>query len=151
MNKTILLARPHPFVAPVMRPFLEEAGYAVSISDGKSDLSAETTDSGGAIISIAVVSSVGESAETVFGELRRTSPSLPVAFAGLLEFEKARPALERVGEEFDVAIKPLGVIPGSETNPGLGRPETLVYLSKSDLDDPTKRKLAIRLLRRHFR
>jgi hypothetical protein len=151
MNKTILLARPHPFVAPVMRPFLEEAGYAVSISDGKSDLSAGTTDSSGAIISIAVVSSVGEAAETVFGEIRRISPSLPVAFAGLLEFDKARLALKRVGEACDVEITPLGVIPGSESNPGLGRPETFVYFSKNDLSDPKKRGLATRLLRRHFR
>jgi hypothetical protein len=125
MNRTILLARPHPFVAPVMRPFLEEAGYAVSIADGKSDLSAGATG--------------------------KASPTLPVAFAGLLEFEKARPALERVGEQCGVKITPLGVIPGSESNPGLGRPETFVYFSKNDLNDPKKRGLATRLLRRHFR
>ena len=151
MTRTILLARPHQFVAPVMRPFLEEAGYSVSVSDGKSDLSAGARDSSGAVISIAVVSSVGESAETVLAELRKVSSALPVAFAGLLEFDKARLALQRVGEACDVDITPLGVLPGSETNPALGRPETFVYLSKHDLDDPNKRSLAIRLIRRHFR
>lgn len=151
MTRTILLARPHPFVAPVMRPFLEEAGYAVTTFDGQADLSAGAKDSSGAVISIAVVSSVGESAESVLAELRRISPSLPVAFAGLLEFDKARPALERVGGACGLEVTPLGVIPGSETNPALGRPETFVYLSKHDLDDPKRRGLAIRLMRRHFR
>lgn len=151
MTRTILLARPHPFVAPVMRPFLEEAGYAVTTLDGQADLSAGAKDSSGAIISIAVVSSVGESAEAVLAELRRISPALPVAFAGLLELDKARLALKRVGEACGVDVTPLGVIPGAETNSGLGQPETFVYLSKNDLDDPKKRGLAIRLMRRHFR
>jgi len=78
MSKTILLARPHPFIVTEMKPFLEQSGFAARKLENLSELSAKAAGISGVIISLAVESSISQSAEEVFTALRKASSSVPV-------------------------------------------------------------------------
>ena len=83
MKKQILLARPHPFIVSDMKPFLEQNGFIPMQMIGINELSGLASSSlSGAIISLAVQSTIEESVEMVFKGIRRQFPGLPVAFAG---------------------------------------------------------------------
>lgn len=151
MAKTVLLARPHPFIVSEMKPFLEQAGYEVTKLETLSDLALGAKNSQGVVISFAVSSSVGESAEDVFLQLRQSVPRVPVLFAALLPFEKYRSSLERVAKQAGIHATILGVDTQNENLSSLGSPETFLYISKDDLADATRRELALKLVQRHFR
>lgn len=89
MTKTVLLARPHPFIVAEMKPFLEHCGSAAAKLENMADLSMRSTSYAGAVISLAVSSSVGESAAEVFTRLRQDAPRVPVLFAAMLAFDKS--------------------------------------------------------------
>lgn len=151
MAKTVLLARPHPFIVSEMKPFLEQNGYTPGKIDSLADISARVAGASGAIISLAVVSSVGESAETVFAEMRRHAPRLPVLFASIIDFAAAKSTLERLAKNAGVSATILDISPSSDMHAGLGKPDTYVFLSKDDLVSPEQRALAKRIIQRHFR
>jgi hypothetical protein len=151
MPKTVLLARPHPFIVAEMKPFLEENGYKADKLENLGNLPALARGAAGAIISLAVSSSVGESAEDVFLQLRKDAPRVPVLFASMLSLDNARPGIERIAKKAGVQANILGVDATSDAAAQLGRQETFLYFSKDDLASPERRVMALRLIRRHFR
>lgn len=151
MAKNILLARPHPFIVSEMKPFLEQNGYAPKKLDTLGDIPTSVVGTSGAIISLAVLSSVGESAETVFAELRKSARQLPVLFASMINFATAKSALERLAKNLSVQASILDISPANATHPGLGKPDTYLFLSKDDLVSPERRALAASIIKRHFR
>lgn len=70
MSKNILLARPHPFIVAEMKPFLEENGYTLAKLEAIANMATLAPKAGGAVISMALSSSIPESAEEVFQRLR---------------------------------------------------------------------------------
>lgn len=80
--KNILLARPHGFIVSEMRPFLEKAGYAAIKLESLADLETGRERFAGAIISTAVVSSIGTTPAAVYAALRLKHPKAPILFAG---------------------------------------------------------------------
>ncbi len=151
MSRSILLARPHPFIVSEMKPFLEQNGYAPTPLAALADLPASTTGAAGAIISLAVVSSIGESAETIFTALRKSAPRLPVLFASIIDFAAAKSTLERLAKNSGFTGAILGIDAASESNPALGKPDTFLFLNKDDLVSPAQRALAARIIKQHFR
>jgi len=151
MARTILIARPHTFIVSVMKPFLEEAGFATRKLEHLSELPTAAVGIAGAVISLALSSPIAESADEVFLQLRQSAPRAAVLFAAMLTFDQARPALERIAKQIGIQAHILGVTTVSDaSNAWLGRPETFLYLSKEDLTAPDQRSVAARLMRRHF-
>lgn len=151
MSKTVLIARPHTFIVAVMKPFLEENGYAIDKLEHISGLQSQSIGAAGAVISLALSSSIIESAEEVFLKLKSMAPRTPVLFAAMLSLEQARPALERIAKQAGLQANILGVDATSAAAAQLGRQETFLYLSKDDLTFPERRAIAARLIQRHFR
>lgn len=151
MSKTVLIARPHTFIVSVMKPFLEEAGFNTAKLEHISGLTSQTSGISGAVISLALSSSISESAEEVFLQLRNVSPLVPVLFAAMLSFEQARRALERIATRASMQATILGIDLATAAAAQLGRPDTFIYLSKDDLISPKRSKAAARLVQRHFR
>lgn len=156
MTRSVLLARPHPFIVSEMRPWLEGAGFSVSKPELASDLPMLAKGCTRAVISLALSSPVGLSADEVVQILRREAPGARLLFAALLPFDKARPALEKLAAQMATASggEPITLVDiGASDSPAssaLGRHTTLSYLSKDDLADPTRKQWAARQLSRHF-
>lgn len=151
MTRTVLLARPHPFIVSEMKPFLESSGFKVSTPNDLSALSQQETGASGAIISLALVSTISESANVVFVALRNRHPKLPVVFAGLVDFTAMLTTLERMGEAAGFNPVLLGADTKHVDHPSLGMERTFLYLSKADLTEPTRRATAGKLIERHFK
>ncbi len=150
MRKTVLLARPHPFIVAEMKPFLEHGGFDATKLENLADLATQARGSAGVVISLAVSSSLGESAQEVFTRLREAAPDVPVLFAGMLALDKSTPSLERLATHAGIDATIVGVTPGNERAAALGKPQTFLYLSKDDLADATRRAIALRMVQRHF-
>lgn len=150
MSKSVLIARPHTFIVSVMKPFLEESGFRTSKLEHISGLQQQSSGISGAVISLALSSSITESAEEVFLTLKSLAPRIPILFAAMLPLEQARPALERIAKQAGIAVTILG-IDAAPAAAQLGRQETFVYVSKEDLTSPERRTMAGRLIQRHFR
>lgn len=151
IERKVLLARPHAFIVADMKPLLANAGFSpvpllalTEIADGA------WRSAHGAVISVALSSSIPESAETVFATLRQHAPRMPVLFAGLTDFEIARRTIERIVQPVAPQATILAIDAGSERHSGLGRPEVVLYLQKDTLKTPAGVALAERMLRRHF-
>lgn len=151
MSKTVLIARPHTFIVSVMKPFLEEGGYVTDKLEHISGMAAQSSAIAGAVISLALSSSIAATAEQVFLQLKGTAPRVPVLFAAMLTLAQARPALEHIAKLAGIEAVILGVDAASVATTQLGRPETFLYFSKEDLTSPERRAIAARLIKRHFR
>lgn len=151
MTKTVLIARPHTFIVATMKPFLEECGYSTHKLEHIDTLPAMINGAAGAVISLALSSSVAQSAEEVFLQLRRAAPTVPVLFASMLTFEQARAGLERIARQAGIQATIVGMDAASAAAAQLGRQESFLYFSKDDLASPERRALAVRLIQRHFR
>lgn len=151
MNKQILLARPHPFIVSDMKPFLEQTGFSPVQMKGISELTRlASTSFSGAIISLAVQSTIDESADMVFEAIRKRFPHLPVAFADMLDASMSSQAIKRV---IPVSIVNYDVITAEKNNEHrveLGQPSTFVYIRNSDLTTPGTSKIIKLILQRHF-
>lgn len=150
MAKTVLLARPHPFIVSEMKPFLEQGGYEAIKIEALTDLAAKAKLGRGVVISFAVSSSVGESADDVFVQLRQGAPRIPVLFAALLPLDKYKSSLERVAKLAGIQATILGVAAENENALALGKPDTFLYVSKDDLADAPRRAIALKMVQRHF-
>lgn len=148
MPHTILLARPHAFIVAEMKPFLEQAGFAVTALGAVADLPKAVAGTCGAVISLALTSSIPESAEAVFLELRKRSPKTPVLFASMLSLEQSRFNLERIAKAAGISAQLVGV--DADTATVLGQPNTFLYFSKDDLAQPQRKVVALKLIQRHF-
>jgi hypothetical protein len=151
MSNQILLARPHPFIVSEMKPFLEQSGFSpLSIKDIRELARLASTTFGGAIISLAVQSTIDESAETIFESIRKQFPYLPVAFAGMLDATMANKAIKRVLPTSIDTHHILAVEKNNERRVELGQPSTFVYIRNRDLSTPDTVKIAALMLQRHF-
>lgn len=150
MLKTILLARPHPLIIAEMKPFLDHNGFATKKLDSIVSISASSEGVSGAIISLAVSSSVGGSVEEVFSGIRNHAPRLPILFTAMLDFAAMKGVLRRLAKSNEFEANILGVDSASANHPDLGKPNTLLYLSMGDLSAPNRRELASSMVQRHF-
>lgn len=150
MNKNVLIARPHPFIVASMKPFLQEAGFAVSKLERLDELTAQSQRPAGAIISLALSSPIPESAQEVFARLRSISARTPVVFASMLPIEKIAITLEALAKSNGIAANILSHASPSSSWGALGKQETFFYLSKADLDAPERRAVLAQMARRHF-
>ncbi len=149
--RKILLARPHAFIVSEIRTFLEHAGYAPEKADSVADIESSRHGAlAGAIVSTAVVSSIGASAEEVFAALRRKYPRLPVLFAGLVDFAKMQDLVRRIVAPLHADAQILPMAPATESHAGLGRENVFPVLRKEDLAPGDAAALAARIVRRHF-
>jgi hypothetical protein len=151
MSKTVLIARPHTFIVSAMKPFLEQGGFGTDKLEHISGLSSQTSGIAGAVISLALSSSIIETAEEVFLKLKSVAPRAPVVFAAMLSFDQARPALELIAKQAGIQATITGLDPTPVVAALLGRPETFLYLNKDDLTSPEHRNTSARLIQRHFR
>lgn len=151
MPRNVLIARPHTFIVSVMKPFLEACGYGTNQLKHIGDLSSLSNGAAGAVISLALSSSIAETAEQVFLQLKSAAPRVPVLFAAMLTLQQARPALERIAKQAGMEPSIVGVDASPATGAQLGRQETFLYFSKDDLTSPERRAMAMRLIQRHFR
>lgn len=71
MTTIVLLARSHPFIVAEIKPFLKHARYATAKLENLADLATQTSSGAGVVISLAVPSSLGESAVEVFTQTRQ--------------------------------------------------------------------------------
>lgn len=150
MTSTVLLARPHTFIVSEMKPFLEEAGFKVAKAERVTELADLSRGCVGAVISLAVISSMELSAEEVVKHLRQTRPTLPLLFAALLPYAKVKESLERVGRQAGLSPNVIGLDEAEASRSELGSPSGLLYLSKDDLAAPVTRQQAVHAIRCHF-
>lgn len=134
-----------------MKPFLEDAGFSITKLENLGLLPGAVKGTSGAVISLAISSSIAESADIVFQQLKLTSPKTPVLFASMLGLEQARPALERIAKLVGMQVTIVGVDSANDVTAQLGRQETFLYFDKDDLANPARRAIAARLIQRHFR
>ena len=150
MSKTIILARPHPFIVSEMKPMLEQAGYTVIKLDDINDLPDLLESADGAVISLAVTSSIPESAEEVLARIHSQSPEIPVLFAGLLEFGKACGILDNMANNMGINAAAFSTETATRSPSALGHPNTLLYVSKDEISDPDRKRMARDLIRKHL-
>ncbi|MBA5604213.1 hypothetical protein H3H36_02395 [Duganella sp. FT3S] len=151
MTKSILLARPHPFIVTDMMPFLTQAGFRVVKPEGYANLATLARSCTGAVVSLAISSSVPESAAEVYQKLRAAAPALPVLFAGISSLDSLRGSMERIAQQAGMQAAILGISAANERTGGLGKSDTLLYVSKEDLADTARRQMAARMVLRHLR
>lgn len=148
MAKKVLLARPHAFIVAEMRPFLERTGYLPTRLESLDDMDPGKLGSfSGAIISMAVVSSIPAKPGEVFAALRKRYPSLPVIFAGLTEFDSTLPSIQRIVHTLHPGAAILPFDDSTEKHPRLGERDVFLFLNKEDIAS----NAAESILRRHFR
>jgi hypothetical protein len=147
--KTILLARPHPFIVGEMSPWLEQAGFGVRKSETLVELSTLVTDADCAVISLAVSSSIGATAEEVLSVLRTLKPGLRIAFAALRSLQQVTPDICRIASAIGISASVVGVDSVSTSARFVGQSTCFVYISKDDLVDPVRKQKARSLLLMH--
>lgn len=147
MPRRILLARPHPFIATTMTPFLEAQGFEVHRLTGISTLSRDVVGANGVVISLALRSSLAASAEDVFVAVRHVAPMVPIAFAAMLDCEAAVPGIRRVVQS-RVRTPTVWCVGDPAIRAGIA--DAFLYIGKRDLDDPVGHAEVIRSVTRHF-
>jgi len=150
MSKHVLLARPHPFIVSDMKPFLEGNDFIPVRLEKLSELAKlKSTDLCGAVISLAVYSTIEESTEAVFTAIRKQFPALPIAFAGMLDVQMASKTIQHLPQK-STTTHIIGIEAGNERRPELGQADTFVYIRNTDLSTPEKIKIAAQIIQRHF-
>jgi len=150
MSKTVLLARPHPFIVTEMKPFLADGGYTVAGLDQGRDMASQAKQCAGAVISLAVTSSVAASAEDIWARLRKEAPATSIVFASLLPFDKVKSRLDHlIGAKDGLAVA-IGVNPAQAMPAELGRTNSYLYIGRDDLVLPDRRAFALRMIQRHL-
>lgn len=150
--KRVLLARPHSFIVAEMRPFLERTGYQPTKLENIDDMyPGKLGQFNGAIISMAVVSTIAAKPAEVFSVLRKNYPTLPVVFAGLTDFQSTMPGIERMVRGLHPSAEILPISSLAETHHRLGAHDIFLFMNKDDLTDDSGDGLAERTLRRHFK
>lgn len=154
MVKTVLLARPHPFIVSDMGPFLSAAGFhTIQLRDLRDlrDLPNEIAGASGVVMSLALVTKLGASADDVYQALRKHAPNVPLVFAGLLDMSKAKFAMTRLVSGTEPTPRFISSGAGPDAGASLGGTSTILYLGKEDLTDSARREQAMRNIALHFR
>lgn len=137
-NSVVLMARPHPFVATAMRDLLKTLGCTPLGPDGER----AGTVPVGVIISLALQSSVRESAVDVFARVRATYRRSPVVFVSLADTSSIIAGLER---SLQVVQGPPRIVTLNDSD--VGAPGTALFLTKPDIEnEPARVQSRLRLL-----
>jgi hypothetical protein len=145
MNSTagapvVLMARPHPFVATAMRDLLATLGCTPIAPDSERVGITPV----GVVISLALQSSVRESAVEVYERIRATYRRSPVVFVSLADTATILAGLERSLKNLP---SPPHVVTLDDTT--VGTPGTALFLTKADIESRSAHVQA--QLRLHFR
>lgn len=151
MSKTVILARPHPFIATEMRPLLQRLGYEAKKPEVLNDLDSMALGVNGAVVSLAISSPIGETAEAVVRRLDAISPRLPFIFTSMLPLDQAKQNLARLAQALQIPATIFGVEEAAANASKLGQRQTFVYLSKEDIADPARRGQTEKVILQHFR
>lgn len=132
MPKTILLARPHPFIVNEMKPLLINAGFdikGVTAEDGLAATDIKTCAA--AVISLAVVSPINMSPPQVLKALKSGQFKGKIIFAGLVPFERVENNLKQFLADtgWHIDVRALSSASASQAN--------AVYVQQSDLAAPS--------------
>lgn len=143
----VLLARPHPMIARLMGPVLEEAGMRAGKLSSLDKLD-KAMGAGpiGAVISTSVSSSVEASVEEVFHELRKKDSEIPIVLTTLIKDHQWIPKLFSSGVRESTRFVDVDADSGVPTS--LSRRDVPV-LEKDFLSE--RADLVADLFRRHFR
>jgi hypothetical protein len=143
-------ARPHTFIVNEMRPFLMAAGYTPVRVESLDQLLDELgRPLHGAIISMALTSSIDADAATVFRLVREKMPRLPVVFAGLADLDTVMSTAARAVK--DLAASPAIAGPGAyRVAPALERASSFLVLRKEDVVAGASQQAGQRALRAHL-
>jgi hypothetical protein len=96
MQKSILLARPHPFIVNEMKPLLTQAGFDIKgVINDAALANIEMASCSAALISLAVVSPVTMSPPQVLELLKAKKFNGKLIFAGLVPFERVEGNLKQ--------------------------------------------------------
>ena len=149
MSKTVLLARPHPFIVQEMKPLLEQCGYGVRKPDGPGDIDTQARGCDAAVISLALVSDIVVSAEDVTAAIHRVNPRVPLIFASLLPFQRAVSSVSGLLGKLGITAHVIGISSSNSTTL-LNSAPSVLYLAKDELSEAAKREQIKQLLRRHI-
>ena len=148
--KSILLARPHPFIVAEMAPLLAALGFDPIRLESLAQLEgAGSAPWRGAIISLAISSSVGASAAEVVQALHARAPRLPLAFAGMVPADTAIKTIERLFDGHPPAVA--NVESQQRQGKPLGGAETCLYFSKAQIGDPALQPVIRHMMAAHLR
>ncbi len=103
------------------------------------------------MVSLAISSPIGETAEEVVRHLGTSSNKLPLIFTSMLPFEQAKHNLGRLAQTLQIPVTVLSADDATANASKLGKRETFVYLSKEDIAEPARRQLAEKVILQHFR
>ncbi|CAA0090606.1 Uncharacterised protein [BD1-7 clade bacterium] len=146
--KTIILARPHPFIVDDMTAFLTTQGYDPLVCREDKTLNhANATVAHGAIVSTALNAMVSYSVRETIDILHQKKPGLPIVLATLLSVELAEKQFSTT-----IAVEDEKLITcdrESLTSPWLGMPNGYLLLTRDDLLNNSA--LVQPLIERHFR
>jgi len=96
MQKSILLARPHPFIVNEMKPLLSKAGFDIKgVADDDALTKSAIKDFSAVVISLAVVSPVSMNPPQVLQFLKTRQFAGKIIFAGLVPFERVENNLKQ--------------------------------------------------------
>ncbi len=148
--KSILLARPHPFIVAEMAPLLAELGFDPVRLESLAQLEGfGAAPWRGAIISLAISSSVGASAAEVVQALQARAPRVPLAFAGMVPTDTASKTIERLFHGQPPAVADAD---SQRRQPRpLGGVDTCLYFSKAQIGDAGLQAEIRRMMAAHFR
>jgi len=149
VSKTVLLARPHPFIVQEMKPLLEQCGYGVLKPDGVGVIDTQVKGCDAAVISLALISDVTASAEDVTANIHGVNPKMPLIFASLLPFERAVSTITGLLGKLGIAAHVIGISSSNSTTSSNAAP-SVNYLAKDELSDAAKCEQIKQLLRRHI-
>jgi len=134
----VLMARPHPFVAAAMRDLLSKLGWRPLGPDAEGPGVAPI----GIVISLALQSSVPQSAIEVYERVRTTYPRTPIVFASLADTSNILAGLERSLERVEQPLH-LTTVHDNEA----GGQGTALFLTKADIEQhPARVQSVLRLL-----
>jgi len=147
--RLVVLARPNFLIVEDMRAFLRKNGFEPVRLTTLEDFHGLRFEAvAGVVISTAVISSIEQSPLEVLELVRGDMSEVPVAFATLVEFEKAAPGLQTTvfRARTDVSLVPSD----SPLADGLslGGPDDYLLLRKADIADASTP--AGDLVRQHF-
>ncbi|MDE2085605.1 MAG: hypothetical protein KGK06_09035 [Xanthomonadaceae bacterium] len=103
----------------------------------------------GAIISLAISSSVGATAAEVVQALRAKVPRLPLAFAGMVPMDTAASSIKRLFDGQPPAVADVDS-QRRQARP-LGGTDTCLYFSKAQIGDPAMQAEIRKMMAAHFR
>jgi hypothetical protein len=150
-DRSVLLARPHPFIVAEMRPLLERLGFLPTPVSFEALQAGSGRSAAGAIISTAISSSIPQTAPEIYQVLVEHAPQTPIAFAGLTDIAVARSVIQRLASASAGALTILGVAEAAGQTGRLGQSGTVIYVSKEDITAAGLSEQVARVLTAHFR